>query len=612
MDDETVIPPPLEDDDDDVAWALQTAAVQWQRGAFDEAVVWVRRAVDAAITSASPERTKELGRLAAFVAERAVAFMPRASAVEDEDEFESVEEIDEIDEIDVMADSVDFAPPEPRHPPAESRTSEGPVAFEPAPAKAFPPPRRSGQPPSPPPRPRSIQPPPPTSADEAAKAEADAIRESLLQSEPPPPLAAPEPEPELAPDSEPAPERALDSAPEPEPEFAPDSEPAPELDSEPESAPEPEPEFAPDSEPAPELDSEPEPAPERAPELDSEPEPAPEREPESAPEREPESAPEPEPEPEPEPAPEMATAEDLPESVDLRDRLGLDLDFPDDEPEEPGSSPFGSPSVAPPRAGASIAPSAADADESGGAVDGVFLNAVRGFEDLPEESQERLAGLARIETLARDEEVGAFGAALVTRGAVGVMPAIADGLAGIARPGDVVFTDGSLDEGVALRVVALDEGATVASWSKEVLDEAFAECPWVVDELREVADRFQALAGAVLGELGERLDDSLRAMVTERLETQVLEPSEILVERGVSVPGLLVVGGGRIELVRDGQCVEELTPGAFVFAAEVLSAGPAPEVARAGPGGALVLVASRSTAHELLVSVPPLLELLSE
>ena len=36
MDSEPVIPAPLEDDDDDVAWALQTAAVQWQRGARAE------------------------------------------------------------------------------------------------------------------------------------------------------------------------------------------------------------------------------------------------------------------------------------------------------------------------------------------------------------------------------------------------------------------------------------------------------------------------------------------------------------------------------------------------------------------------------------------------
>ena len=33
-----VIPSPLDEDDDDVAWALQTAAVQWRRGAKPDAV----------------------------------------------------------------------------------------------------------------------------------------------------------------------------------------------------------------------------------------------------------------------------------------------------------------------------------------------------------------------------------------------------------------------------------------------------------------------------------------------------------------------------------------------------------------------------------------------
>src|ERR1043165_300648 len=73
-----VIPPPLDDDDDDVAWALQTAAVQWNRGARADAVVWLRRAVDAAIACGNSQRTKDLTRLAAAVADSLVAqAMPR-------------------------------------------------------------------------------------------------------------------------------------------------------------------------------------------------------------------------------------------------------------------------------------------------------------------------------------------------------------------------------------------------------------------------------------------------------------------------------------------------------------------------------------------------------
>src|SRR4051794_6910507 len=70
---ESVIPPPHPDDDDDVAWALQTAAVQWQRGQRADAVVWLRRAVEASIIAGRAERTRELTRLAASVADRLVS-----------------------------------------------------------------------------------------------------------------------------------------------------------------------------------------------------------------------------------------------------------------------------------------------------------------------------------------------------------------------------------------------------------------------------------------------------------------------------------------------------------------------------------------------------------
>src|SRR5215471_10829570 len=89
-----VIPPPLADDDDDVAWALQTAAVQWNRGARADAVVWLRRAVDAAIACGSAQRTKDLTRLAATVADSLVA--------------------------EAMAQPDSAAPPPPSNPPAGS------------------------------------------------------------------------------------------------------------------------------------------------------------------------------------------------------------------------------------------------------------------------------------------------------------------------------------------------------------------------------------------------------------------------------------------------------------------------------------------------------------
>jgi hypothetical protein len=88
----------------------------------------------------------------------------------------------------------------------------------------------------------------------------------------------------------------------------------------------------------------------------------------------------------------------------------------------------------------------------------------------------------------------------------------------------------------------------------------------------------------------------------------------VLVEKGKPVGGLFIVGAGRIELGVDAARAGsegELGPGDFLFAAQVLMGGSAPTAARAGASGALLMAADRHSAHELMVVVPPLLELLA-
>lgn len=242
----------------------------------------------------------------------------------------------------------------------------------------------------------------------------------------------------------------------------------------------------------------------------------------------------------------------------------------------------------------------------------ISLTEVLGLQDLPEESQAELVAHAQIEALDTDEEVSAFAVALVLQGSVNIMPTVADAACARANRGEVVFTAGTLEERIGLRVVAAVDGTRVAVWQQAELDAATAACPWVADELRLVADRYQALAGACVGPMGERLDDALRSMVTSRCRVQHVMPGEVLVEAGQPLPGLFIVGSGRVEIVgADGEVRDELGSGDFVFAVEVLGAGPAPASARAGVGGALVLFAERRAAHELMVVVPPLLEILA-
>jgi CRP-like cAMP-binding protein len=192
-----------------------------------------------------------------------------------------------------------------------------------------------------------------------------------------------------------------------------------------------------------------------------------------------------------------------------------------------------------------------------------------------------------------------------------VMPTVADAVIAMASEGQTVFSRGNLQANVALRAVAGPGGAEVAVWQPEHFEQVLEQCPWVADELRAIADRFQALAGAAMGLLGERLDDSMRAMVTERAEVKLLLPGEVIFDQGKPVVGLHVVGAGAVELVRDGSSERALGPGDLLFASAVLSHDAAPAVARAGSAGALVLYFDRMTTHELVVSVPPLLELVA-
>jgi hypothetical protein len=246
-----------------------------------------------------------------------------------------------------------------------------------------------------------------------------------------------------------------------------------------------------------------------------------------------------------------------------------------------------------------------------GVLDVALLAACRGLEDLPPETQRELAARARVEVLAPDQEVSGFGLALVTRGKVVVMPTIAEGACGHAARGEPVFSQGTLADGVPLRAVALAEGAEVAVWRPEDFQHVLATCPWVADELRAVGDRFQALAGAAMGPLGDRLDDHMRAMLTDRCEVRVLLQGDVLIEEGKPPSGLFIVGGGHLEVLRGDTVERQLAPGDLPFASCLLTHEKASGTVRAAAGGALVLGADRMTAHELIVSVPPLLELLS-
>ncbi len=534
------IPAPLDTDDDDVAWALQTAQVQWKRGAVADAIVWLRRAVDAAIACGRPERATELNGVAAALTEQMLA-QASASAAPEHSTGDSVDEllgaepvgrasIDiEFDDAPAAADGANpFAEPAlPEHNPF---AQPGAAPWDP------PPPRTPAESVTAIMEPESAM--PIASAQvvsSTAMSDAEPVASVELESDR---RAAMVSESELIVDSRPSGDLILD------PPLPPDDliEAPTEISHFPS-------ELLPPEDAAP-------------------PEPAP-----------------------PDAVPAEAVAEQAVEAP-VESAAEAPVTEPDPEPE---------PDAAPP------------AEDAGPQLEGVSLAEVAGLEDLPPEAQETFASQARVEVLDIDEEVSQFAVALILDGWVSIMPAIADAACAHASRGDVVFTSGSLEDSVSLRVVAGESDTRVAVWDAASLEEATGDCPWVADELRVVADRFQALAGAAMGPLGDRLDDGLRAEVTKRCEVKRLLPGEVIVEVGAELPGMHIVGVGRVEIVdAEGERVaDELAAGDFLFASEVMSHGSAPATARAGEGGALILFADRMTAHELLVSVPPLLEILA-
>jgi CRP-like cAMP-binding protein len=314
----------------------------------------------------------------------------------------------------------------------------------------------------------------------------------------------------------------------------------------------------------------------------------------------------------------------LPDEPLPRDRTESMVEVADDDIELPTVEPPARPSIAArfaeqPQPVSTAAPAEVEAAVDAlletppppALLDVALLAACRGLEDLPPETQAELASRARVDVLAPDQEVSGFGLALVTQGNVVVMPTIAEGACGYAGRGEPVFSRGTLSEGVPLRVVALQDGAEVASWRPDDFEQVLVTCPWVADELKAVADRFQALAGAAMGPLGERLDDNMRQMLTDRCELLVLQEGDVLLEEGKTPAGLYILGGGSLEMVSGGAVQRELGPGDLPFASSVLTHEPASALVRVGAGGALVLHADRMASHELIVSVPPLLELLS-
>jgi hypothetical protein len=244
---------------------------------------------------------------------------------------------------------------------------------------------------------------------------------------------------------------------------------------------------------------------------------------------------------------------------------------------------------------------------------GVDLSQVESLSDLPDDAREEFAQAATVHQLSRDEEVSGFALAVVLDGAVNLSATMVDAPARRLDAGTVMRARGTTEASTPVRLVGASDRAAVATWDERAVAAAFGTCPWVETELRAAGDRLQAEVGLTMGPLGEGLDLSLRADLAGRMKVRVLAEREQLVARGKPVPGLVVVGAGELESVDQAgePSGEILRAGEFLFPSSVLGGAPAPSSVRAAKGGAVVLIAERGVAQELLVTCPPLLEILA-
>jgi hypothetical protein len=169
------IPPTLDSDAEDVVWALQTADALWKRAERVDAIVWLRRAAQAAGEAQQDDRALQLARGAAeltdLIAGETATITSSAAPPMSHAPTTGVDDLLGHSDVDIVIDSADLqsAPPSGQPPAPQMQVSTAPMAFMPTRLPAIPPPAAPEPPPAPPPppplqepmRPPAISAPPP-------------------------------------------------------------------------------------------------------------------------------------------------------------------------------------------------------------------------------------------------------------------------------------------------------------------------------------------------------------------------------------------------------------------------------------------------------------------
>lgn len=566
LDEPSQLPRPRDDDAEDVAWALSTAEALWKRGERADAISWIRKAATAAAEAEADLRVLELAKAAAELSAMITPGEPTGEIAPQPMSGEALPE----SAIEVDLDDAPAAPVAP-------------------PRKPPPPPRAKA-----PPRPAAMPTPNPFPSPLRAVALADiALAEPVVDEEAPrlSPMAVREAEHH---ESQPR----IPTVPPPAPDRAPSQMEMRAV----------RPVALPPA-PATGAQSEPRVATIRSNPTPSTPAPA------NAPESAGVSS-------EVLEAARPRTARPRPLSIrpaaPPAEPLHLE-DLPVEPPRRPTSRPSSSrPAPAPAATSSQPFPQAPALPQldfvalRGEQVRSEEVEHVEGLDEIPDDARNSLIDAARAVPLSADQSIPAPAAIMVLTGEVEVRSANHAVRIDVIAPGQMRMLAPVAPADSELVIVGGVGGARVLAVSAERVERLRKHAPWVVQELEPASDDVHVVAGALRGKLGRRLDGDVLEQILDCTDVVRLAPSVVVVKKGEPVRALIVVGAGELALRSDDGPEGRVVAGEILFARELLEHSAAPAQVRAGPAGALLLVATRASTAELLGRAESLVELLRE
>jgi hypothetical protein len=294
--------------------------------------------------------------------------------------------------------------------------------------------------------------------------------------------------------------------------------------------------------------------------------------------------------------------------------LHLD-DLPEASPQrQPTQRPFSRP--APAIAAASEArlkvPLAPPLPVIGLSISSTEVGHVEALEDIPDDARTSLIDAARAISLAADETFPAPAAVMVLVGDIEVRSARHAARIDLIEPGQMRLLAPVPPAESELIIVGGAGGARVLAIAQDRIERLRKVAPWVVQELEPASDDVHVVAGALRGKLGVRLDGAVLDEILDCTDVVRLQPSVVVVKRGEPVRALIVVGAGELALRTGDGPDGRVVAGEVLFARELIDGLPAPAQVRAGPAGALLLVANRASTTDLLARAASLVEILRE